>query len=75
MSGRHLRLEVILQAVDKLTGPLKSALQGSKGLAQAVKGARDQIKGMQQASARMEASLQGSRVAAISANQLAQAKV
>ena len=74
MSGRNLRLEVILQAVDKITGPLKSAMQGSKGLAQAVKGARDQIKGMEQASARMEAFRQVSRDAAITANQLAQAK-
>ena len=43
MSGRNLRLEVNLQAVDKITGPLKSAMRGSRELSRAVKSARSEL--------------------------------
>lgn len=42
--GQNLRLEVILQAVDKLTGPLKKVLAGSKGAAREVKELRGRLK-------------------------------
>ena len=35
MSDKNLRLQVVLNAVDKLTRPLKNALAGSKELAPA----------------------------------------
>ena len=42
--SRNLKLEVILQAVDKATAPLKKAMQSSGELAGAVKEAREQLK-------------------------------
>lgn len=47
MSERSLRLEVILQAIDKATGPLKLIAGGSSRMAQAVKAARDELKNLE----------------------------
>ncbi|MCG9045110.1 phage tail tape measure protein [Laribacter hongkongensis] len=44
--SKNLRLEVILAATDKLTGPLKKAMAGSKGLAAAVRASKEQLKGL-----------------------------
>ncbi|MCG8995050.1 phage tail tape measure protein [Laribacter hongkongensis] len=45
--SKNLRLEVILAATDKLTGPLKKAMAGSKGLAAAVRASQTGLKELQ----------------------------
>ncbi|EMX2133399.1 phage tail tape measure protein [Citrobacter werkmanii] len=49
MSDNNLRLQVILNAVDKLTRPFRSAQASSRELAAAVKKSRDAIKQLDQA--------------------------
>jgi phage-related tail protein len=44
MSDNNLRLQVILNAVDKLTRPFRSAQASSKELATALQQSRAQIK-------------------------------
>ncbi|WP_066738211.1 phage tail tape measure protein [Cupriavidus sp. D384] len=44
---RNLRLEVVLQAVDKMTRPFKAIMGGSTELARTVKAAKDQIKSLE----------------------------
>ena len=42
-----LRLEVLLQAVDKVTGPLKNMMAGSAAASQKLKQLRDNLKGLE----------------------------
>lgn len=44
MSDRNLRLQVILNAVDKITRPFKTMQASNKALAAAVKNSRDELK-------------------------------
>lgn len=44
MSDRNLRLQVVLNAVDKITSPLKSAKTNVKSLSTAVRESREQLK-------------------------------
>lgn len=46
MSKQSLKLEVILQAVDRATRPLRAAMAGSEGLTRALKASRDQFKAL-----------------------------
>lgn len=46
-TNQSLRLQVILGAVDKLTGPLQGMLQGSTKLSGAVKEARDRLRDLE----------------------------
>lgn len=45
--ARDLKLEVLLSAVDKITGPLRNITRGSGATAQAMKASRDQLKQLQ----------------------------
>ncbi len=45
--ARDLRLEVVMSAVDKLTGPLRAITRGSTTSAQAMKASREQLKQLQ----------------------------
>jgi chromosome segregation ATPase len=45
--ARDLKLQVVLAAIDKATGPIKSIMQGSAGLARTLKSTRDTLKGLQ----------------------------
>lgn len=54
MSDNSLRLQVILNAVDKLTRPFRSAQASSKELAAAVKKSRDAIKQLDQAGSSLD---------------------
>ncbi|HEI8931146.1 TPA: phage tail tape measure protein [Citrobacter freundii] len=54
MSDNNLRLQVILNAVDKLTRPFRSAQASSKELAAAVKKSRDAIKQLDQAGSSLD---------------------
>ncbi|MCQ4969225.1 phage tail tape measure protein [Enterobacteriaceae bacterium DFI.7.85] len=54
MSDRNLRLQVVLNAVDKLTRPFKDARAGSQELAAAIKKTRDALKQLDQAGAKLD---------------------
>ncbi|HCU1764768.1 TPA: phage tail tape measure protein [Escherichia coli] len=54
MSDNNLRLRVILNAVDKLTRPFRSAQASSRELAAAVKKSRDAIKQLDQAGSSLD---------------------
>ncbi len=45
--ARNLKLEVVLQAIDRATRPIKAITQGSVGLGRALKESRDQLKVLQ----------------------------
>ncbi|MAR71142.1 hypothetical protein [Halomonas sp.] len=47
--ARDLKLQVILDAVDRATGPLKKITQGSGATAEALKASRDQLKTLERA--------------------------
>lgn len=75
--SKELRLQVILTALDKASAPFKAMLGSSNQLAKGVKAARDNLKSLEQANARMEAFRQTSKDVAITGNamQAATAKV
>ena len=52
---RNLQLQVILDAVDRATGPLKKIAQGSAGAGQALKQTRDRIRELQEQQKRITA--------------------
>jgi len=54
MSDRNLRLQVVLNAVDKLTRPFKQARASTQELAAAVKKSRDALKQIDQASSQLD---------------------
>lgn len=45
--ANNLRMEVILQAIDRATRPIRAVTQGSVGLGRALKESRDQLKQLQ----------------------------
>ena len=45
--ANDLKMEVILQAIDRATRPIRAITQGSVGLGRALKDSRDQLKAMQ----------------------------
>lgn len=45
--ARDLKLEVVLQAIDRATRPIRAVTQGSVGLGRALKDSRDQLKAFQ----------------------------
>ncbi len=74
---RNLKLEVLLQAVDRVTRPFRSMAGSSTELARAVKATRDQLKELNRAQANIDSFRKLSKDAAITENQLraTQAKV
>ncbi|MFD2049445.1 phage tail tape measure protein [Pantoea stewartii] len=54
MSDNNLRLQVVLGAVDKLTRPFKNAQAGSKALASALKASKDNLRNLNEQSARID---------------------
>lgn len=54
MSDRNLRLQVVLNAVDKLTRPFKQARASSQELAAAVRKSRDALKQINQTSSQLD---------------------
>jgi phage-related tail protein len=57
MSDNNLRLQVVLNAVDKLTRPFKNAQAGSKELASAIRQTREQIKRLNDAGGQLNPSI------------------
>lgn len=45
--ARDLKLEVLLQAIDKVTAPLRNITRGSSAMARQLKDSRDQLKQLQ----------------------------
>ncbi|MBU4680477.1 phage tail tape measure protein [Cedecea davisae] len=54
MSDNNLRLQVVLNAVDKLTRPFRNAQSSSKELADAIKKSRDQLKSLNEQAGRID---------------------
>lgn len=50
----NLRLQVILSAIDRATGPLRKVMGGSSGAAKALRAAREQLKSLDAVQARMD---------------------
>lgn len=67
---RNLKLEVLLQAVDRVTRPFRSMVGSSSELARAVKATRDQLKDLNRTQAGIDSFRKLSRDAAITENQL-----
>lgn len=70
MSPERLRLEVLLAAIDKATGPLKAIAKGSGATAAALKAARGELAGLQAQSGKIETFRKISKDAAITGNML-----
>lgn len=70
MAIGNLKLEVLLQAIDRATAPIRNITRGSKGLAGAVKEARDRLKQLERAQGDIDAFRKLNRDAAITSNQL-----
>lgn len=68
MSTEKLRLEVILAAIDKITGPLKTITKGSGDAARALRAAKDQLKDIQGQQKAIAAFKDADKAAAITAN-------
>ena len=73
-SDRSLRLQVVLDAVDRATAPMKRMLESSSGLSRAVKDARDRLKELEQQQKRLEAFRTTSRDMHATAGALAEAQ-
>lgn len=71
--SKDLRLQIILSAIDKATAPVKQLLGASNNLAKGVKEARDRLKELEAANARMQAFRQTSRDLSVTGNTLQQA--
>ncbi len=69
-ASRNLRLEFILQAVDRVTKPVRAMLGSNNELARAIKGTRDQLKELNRAQASIDSFRKLNKDAAITGNQL-----
>lgn len=75
MSDKNLRLQVVLNAVDKLTRPLKVAQAGSKELASAVRQTCEQLKRLNDAGGQLKSFDQLSQSLSRTSNELDQARL
>ena len=75
MSDKNLRLQVVLNAVDKLTRPLKVAQAGSKELASAVRQTREQLKRLNDAGGQLKSFDQLSQSLSRTSNELDRARL
>ncbi|HHS9776128.1 TPA: phage tail tape measure protein [Raoultella ornithinolytica] len=75
MSDKNLRLQVVLNAVDKLTRPLKVAQAGSKELASAVRQTREQLKRLNDAGGQLKSFDQLSQILSRTSTELDQARL
>ena len=75
MSDKNLRLQVVLNAVDKLTRPLKVAQAGSKELASAVRQTREQLKRLNDAGGQLKSFDQLSQSLSRTSNELDQTRL
>lgn len=69
MASNALRLQIILDGIDKATAPIKAVTQSSSGLARAMKASQDALKGMN----KQQADIRSYRIASIEAVKQARA--
>lgn len=74
MSDTNLRLQVVLSAVDKITRPFRSARDGSKELAAALKASKDGLKSLNEQAGRIDGFRKTRSQLAITANNLKAAR-
>lgn len=74
MSNSNLKLQVILNAVDKLTRPFRSAQASSKKLAAAIRQSREQLKTLNTQAARIEGFRKANAQLAVTSNNLKAAR-
>lgn len=74
-TGRSLKLEVLLQAVDRVTRPFRSIMGSGSELARTVKAARDQLKELNRVQVNIDSFRKLSKDAAITENQLRAAQL
>lgn len=75
MSDKNLRLQVVLNAVDKLTRPFKMAQASTRTLAQDVKNSRDALKRLDEAGQKLTSFNALSNAVRQTGNELEQAKL
>lgn len=75
MSDKNLRLQVVINAVDKLTRPFKAAQAGSKELASAIRQTREQLKQLNSAGGRLSSLNQMSQTLSKTSSELDQARL
>lgn len=75
MSDKNLRLQVVLNAVDKLTRPFKMAQASTRALAQDVKNSRDALKRLDEAGQKLTSFNALSNAVRQTGNELEQAKL
>ena len=75
MSDKNLRLQVVLNAVDKLTRPFKMAQASTRALAQDVKNSRDALKRLDEAGQKLTSFNALSNAVRQTSNELEQAKL
>lgn len=66
--SKDLRLQVLLDAIDKASAPFKKVMGASDGLAKSVKAARDRLKEMERANAKMDAFRDTARAISVKTN-------
>lgn len=74
MSDNNLRLQVILNAVDKLTRPFRSAQASSKELAAAIQQSRARLKELDAQAGRIDGFRKASAQLAVTGNSLKAAR-
>ncbi|STG65310.1 putative phage tail tape measure protein [Escherichia coli] len=74
MSDNNLRLQVILNAVDKLTRPFRSAQTSSKELAAAIQQSRARLKELDSQAGRIDGFRKASAQLAVTGNSLKAAR-
>lgn len=77
MSDRSLRLEVLLQAIDRATGPIKAVAGNSRGMARAVQDARNRMRELEDQNKRIDHFRKVAQDVSVTANAMdaAQARV
>lgn len=74
MSDNNLRLQVVLNAVDKLTRPFRAAQSSSRGLTDAIRKSREQLKTLNEQAGRVDGFRKASSQLAVTGNNLRAAR-
>ncbi|WP_029687043.1 phage tail tape measure protein [Tatumella saanichensis] len=74
MSDNNLRLQVVLNAVDKITRPFRAAQSSTKGLTEAIRKSRDQLKTLNEQAGRIDGFRKASSQLAVTGNNLRAAR-
>ena len=72
--ANNLKLEVILQAVDRVTRPIKAITRGNQELAQAFKATRERLKELDRTQGAIDSFRKLSKDCALTSNQFKEAQ-